>query len=550
MEVTIQDWAKLLDETQQKAINSYRDAFLPSNVKKAKVRDVDVTSDEEHEFDGDFVGDERRKHVMPKKKKMRPEIEFHHDTNRNNKRNQCKRGELVTASNDFVDERPKKISWNPRAKRLFDNRIKFQLSRAIRDKATEVLKKQASVNKPCTTNKQRCGWFDLEFAAPNCSQSNGQSHSTPDPALAKSNGKSSAKKRSWSEAEKLWSEIKPTQPHKKTPHATHDVARPEADMSNAPKAIEPLIDAATTKSTPTAAKVSQHEKRSPAISKNSEIPMVPSQDFPGWYTRYVPRKSKGGDYYYYSPRMKFMFRSRREVKRFLEILRDKDDEADAMDQYNRRFVRKSPLKKKKEARKTSNAADKQLNRTKAIAPIALSEIGQGSRRECSASLSAIPSPSREKRLLREGDEVYAPWKKNKRQKSPVYYFGVVLSIKGGDCSRVCDVRLHDGDLLQDLDESHVISKDEYLNNSLKHVYSVGDKVYSAWWPAKYRKIPPSWYPGKVKGVRVLPRGGKYGPSVLYDIDFDDGDEHYNVEDHFVFLEVSLALSFCHILTNN
>lgn len=52
-------------------------------------------------------------------------------------------------------------------------------------------------------------------------------------------------------------------------------------------------------------------------------------------------------------------------------------------------------------------------------------------------------------------------------------------------------------------------------------------------------MAPAWYPGKIRARRILPRGGIYGPTVLYDILFDDGDEQFNIEDEFVFLKVRL-----------
>ena len=173
-------------------------------------------------------------------------------------------------------------------------------------------------------------------------------------------------------------------------------------------------------------------------------------------------------------------------------------------------------------------------------------------------------------LLSPGDAVYAGWWKNKKQKSPCFYSGVVRAVKPSQMGIAYDIQFDDGDKGNALDESLVIPKYQYIHNNLKHLFSVGDEVYSgkcsaihslippscaivfsdtshtayllfvAWWPSNKRlNMAPAWYPGKIRARRVLPRGGKYGPTILYDILYDDGDEQFNTEDEFVFLKVRL-----------
>ena len=77
--------------------------------------------------------------------------------------------------------------------------------------------------------------------------------------------------------------------------------------------------------------------------------------------------------------------------------------------------------------------------------------------------------------------------------------------------------------------------------NLKPVFQVGDEVYAAWWDpgldAKNGKNA-SWFPGKIKSRKIgRHRAGKppsrYGPTRLYRIRYDDGDEMDDLEDYWV-----------------
>ena len=70
--------------------------------------------------------------------------------------------------------------------------------------------------------------------------------------------------------------------------------------------------------------------------RDSKFPMEPADEFPkGWMKNRIPRAGSNGkkkdDVYWYSPKLKFKFRSKPEVRRFLESLKGAGgDEAKAI----------------------------------------------------------------------------------------------------------------------------------------------------------------------------------------------------------------------------
>ncbi|KAL3793356.1 hypothetical protein ACHAW5_006340 [Stephanodiscus triporus] len=74
--------------------------------------------------------------------------------------------------------------------------------------------------------------------------------------------------------------------------------------------------------------------------------------------------------------------------------------------------------------------------------------------------------------------------------------------------------------------------------NLKPLFQVGDEVYAAWWDPKLNVkdgMNASWFPGKVKSHQFRRRVGpsRYGPTRLYHIQYDDGDEQDDLEDYWV-----------------
>jgi hypothetical protein len=400
------------------------------------------------------------------------------------------------------------MSWNS----TDTDKTNFQLSSAVKRQALDIYKNQRDDSITTVTK-----WFDLEYAK--------SLKIIPDLGTG-----ASKKRKHWSEAERLWDDLEFVGSHVAKHHKSSDAEYTKSkcaavEETEAIETIDAAKPIAAAEKTPPKPGLTKPPIRTP---KSTEISMEASQEFPNWYVQRVPRKSKGADFYYYSPQLKIKFRSRPEVRRFMDILKVKGNEADALLDYNKSFS-KSSCKNVPQPTKEINADDNRSSLENNTGSTVVSSTPIRKPSSLSASLDEISC-----KILKD-DEVYAAWWKNKKQKSPVFYPGRVLSVKslkGSDdsCSRVYDVRFDDGDKLYDIEESFVIPKNEYLNNSLKHVYSIGDSVYSAWWPAKNRsKIAPSWYPGTIKGRRMLP-GGCYGPIVLYDILFNDGDEHFNVDE--------------------
>ena len=77
--------------------------------------------------------------------------------------------------------------------------------------------------------------------------------------------------------------------------------------------------------------------------------------------------------------------------------------------------------------------------------------------------------------------------------------------------------------------------------NLKPVFQVGDEVYAAWWdPGLDAKngTNASWFPGKIESRKIGRRRAgsppsRYGPTRLYRIRYDDGDELDDLEDYWV-----------------
>ena len=351
--------------------------------------------------------------------------------------------------------------------------------------------------------------------------------------------------------QRLWSDVEQAQPFVAKPPEKVD-----ADPSSSPQntAVKKKADASKAvdnskpvEATKSNAHGSSTQKETPAtISTTASHSMEPSEEFPGWLVQCVPRKTKGHDFYYFSPQLKYKLRSRPEVRRFIQLVKERGDEAAAMDGFKGKGGKSTPKKNAQQKNAVRGDEAAAMDDFKSKGEKSTPKKNAQQKNAVNSETNAVeklttPQHAETETMLDEGDKVYAAWDKNKKLKSPVFYSGVVTSAQAGSgtSSRVYDIQFDDGDKLCNVEERLVISKRDYLRNSLKHVYMIGDKVYSAWWPDKKRnKSKPAWYPGTIKGRRVLPRGGQYGPSVLYDILFDDGDEHFNVEDHFVFLHVS------------
>ena len=157
--------------------------------------------------------------------------------------------------------------------------------------------------------------------------------------------------------------------------------------------------------------------------------------------------------------------------------------------------------------------------------------------------------------FKNGKRVYAAWwETSTRSGPPVYYPGKIASSKIVNGSTVLyDIHFDDGDELDGIDSSLVISSRRYRKKNRKTALHVGDEVYSAWWgeDAKrrvhcnydYRSIiVPTWHPGVITKVTEDGCGGQYGPFLLYEVAFDDGDKLDEVQDYFVMKKSDYIIS--------
>ncbi|KAL7535409.1 hypothetical protein ACHAXR_006474 [Thalassiosira sp. AJA248-18] len=72
--------------------------------------------------------------------------------------------------------------------------------------------------------------------------------------------------------------------------------------------------------------------------------------------------------------------------------------------------------------------------------------------------------------------------------------------------------------------------------NLKPLFEVGDEVYAAWWDPETgvnRQGNATWYPGRITSYNEIGHG-QYGPTRLYHVKYNDGDELDNLQDFWVF----------------
>lgn len=452
----ILDWCELLSPTQQKVLLTYGEKsktnLTPSMERKvnSNVEILESNSDQECEFDGAAL-DNIRKHT-PSKKRNGNES---NDKKHKHKKSKANDQHLMYVENDsFRDERPKKISWNSVKTIIVDH---VQLPSSIQSEALAIYKTRAHQTDKLAKSKRGC-WFDLEYA-------DSIGHHVD---LASSSGNKKASsgiaptKRGWSEVDKFWSEvnINVVSPHEPFDSASHtsksDSYTKKAKMIKSTESTKPITTAVIT-------------KKSLVENNHQAEEKEPSREFPGWTVERV-RQNKRYVYYYYSPELKHKLRSRPEVNRFITIMKETGHEADAIAEYKCRYGQ-SPSKKSTPRKKH------------------LVDLESKSKNTHSATHEET------EKLLSPGDVVFAAWWKNKKQKSPVFYSGVVTAVKPSQAGIAYDIQFDDGEKGNAIDENFVIPKYQYLHNNLKHIYSVGDEVYSGRCCSIHSLIPASSSPG-------------------------------------------------------
>lgn len=84
------------------------------------------------------------------------------------------------------------------------------------------------------------------------------------------------------------------------------------------------------------------------------------------------------------------------------------------------------------------------------------------------------------------------------------------------------ISFDDGDELEGLEQSHLMTKDDYfqwIKKEIKPIFEKGDEVYAAWWADDKRTAAtPKWYPGVITKVHKSTHGKtEFGPSMYYDV---------------------------------
>ncbi|KAL9188803.1 hypothetical protein ACHAXT_007181 [Thalassiosira profunda] len=148
-----------------------------------------------------------------------------------------------------------------------------------------------------------------------------------------------------------------------------------------------------------------------------------------------------------------------------------------------------------------------------------------------------------------GARVYAAWWPNEdteRASSPSWYPGTVkdyeeVEVDVDEDQLVCtySISFDDGDELDGLEQSHLMTKEDYfqlIKKEIKPIFEKGDEVYAAWWADDKRTAAtPKWYPGVITKVHKSTHGAtEFGPSMYYDVRFDDGDELDAIPESHVF----------------
>ena len=198
--------------------------------------------------------------------------------------------------------------------------------------------------------------------------------------------------------------------------------------------------------------------------KESKYPALQAPEFgDNWTVRKIPRaKSNDQDSYYYSPVMGYRFRSKPEVNRFLECVKQSNgDEILAIGKFRSSKKNGQSKKRPRSSSKTSSSSlpASKYRLTNSLSPVKTTK---------SADVYIEPSESSEEN--------------NSRASTP---------------------------------------EDDSNNKYIKPVIKHGAKVYACWsGPDGKGAI---WYPGRVWDSKVKPGSGEFGPIHKYDIIYDDGD---------------------------
>ena len=217
----------------------------------------------------------------------------------------------------------------------------------------------------------------------------------------------------------------------------------------------PVMKSTVTKPSPANPSVTENESKHPAL----QAPEYGDN----WTVRKIPRANGTNlDRYFYSPVMGYRFRSKPEVNRFLECVKQSNgDEILAIGKFRSSKKNGQSKKRPRSSSKTSSSSlpASKYRLTNSFSPVKVTK---------SADVYIEPSVSSEEN--------------NSRASTP---------------------------------------EDDSNNKYIKPVIKHGAKVYACWsGPDGKGAI---WYPGRVWDSKVKPGSGEFGPIHKYDIVYDDGD---------------------------
>jgi hypothetical protein len=217
------------------------------------------------------------------------------------------------------------------------------------------------------------------------------------------------------------------------------------------------------------------------MARDSKFPALPAEGFPSnWTIRLIPRKSgelceKGlrVDKYWYSPKMEYCFRSKKQVNSYLECLKESNgDEVNAMLHFSG-------------SKKAYQSVSHDSPSTSAI--MKSSPPREGSQFKVIEFIEPPGSSTSKKRVKGVEHE----------------------SRKKGDCNPGVPT---------------------ITTGYIKPCIKKGEKVYACW--GVRNGLGQEWFPGRVWDVKEYAIGD-YGPQYKYDVVYDDGDTESNLQEIWV-----------------
>jgi hypothetical protein len=254
--------------------------------------------------------------------------------------------------------------------------------------------------------------------------------------------------------------------------------------------IDLVVEKVSNKARVPGSKAEQNAQRHLRIAaRDSKYPALPAEGFPpNWELRLIPRQNPGkgpsADKLWYSPIMKYRFRSKKEVKNYLECLKSVNgDEVKAIFMFY------------------GCGSEETCDGITFDTP----SVVESTMHMKASPLKVIEFIEPSRLFMREEEE---RGDENKHAKH----------VSGKNAG-------WDADIVSPVYPKPIIKK--------------GEKVYACWRGSN--GLGRDWYPGRVWDVKEFPMG-KYGPQRKYDVVYDDGDTESNMHEIWVMKKDEYELS--------